>query len=132
MTVLVDTSAWIEFLRDTGSRVCETVDGLLSGEIAICEIVSMEVLAGARDDLHLARLQGLLARARMIAITPGDYDHAAVVYRTCRQRGATVRSLVDCCIASIALRVDVPILHADRDFATIARHTPLRLHPPSV
>ena len=46
--ILVDTSAWIEFLRDTGSTVCVLVDELLAGEIAICDAVRMEVLAGAR------------------------------------------------------------------------------------
>ena len=37
--ILVDTSAWIEFLRDTGSPVCTLVDELLAGEIAICDAV---------------------------------------------------------------------------------------------
>lgn len=32
--ILIDTSAWIEFLRDTGSPVCELVDELLAEEIA--------------------------------------------------------------------------------------------------
>ena len=40
--ILIDTSAWIEFLRDTGSDVCAAVDELLDGEIAICDAVSME------------------------------------------------------------------------------------------
>ncbi len=43
----VDTSAWIEFLRNTGSTVCDLVDELLAREIAICDAVRMEVLAGA-------------------------------------------------------------------------------------
>ena len=44
--IFVDTSAWIEFLRDTGSEVCNTVDDLLGDEIAIGDAISMEVLAG--------------------------------------------------------------------------------------
>jgi len=31
--ILVDSSAWIEFLRDTGSPVCERVDQLLDDPI---------------------------------------------------------------------------------------------------
>jgi len=42
---LIDTSAWIEFFRDTGSPVCQRVDELLAGEIATCDAVRMEVLA---------------------------------------------------------------------------------------
>ena len=47
--ILVDTSAWVEFLRDTGSPVCTRVDELLGGEIATCDPIRMEVLAGARN-----------------------------------------------------------------------------------
>ena len=45
--IVVDTSAWIEFLRDTGSEVCLAVDRLLEAHLATCDAVSMEVLAGA-------------------------------------------------------------------------------------
>jgi predicted nucleic acid-binding protein len=44
--ILVDTSAWVEFLRDTGSPVCRSVDELLGADIATCHPVRMEVLAG--------------------------------------------------------------------------------------
>ncbi len=43
--ILIDTSAWIEFLRDTGSSTCDSVGDLLSDEFAICEAVQMEVLS---------------------------------------------------------------------------------------
>ena len=43
--ILVDTSAWVEFLRDTGSAVCGRVDDLLGGDIATCHPIRMEVLA---------------------------------------------------------------------------------------
>ena len=67
--ILVDTSAWIEFLRDTGSEVCEAVDRLIDADLAICDAVSMEVLAGARNERHLIQLRGLLARATMLPTT---------------------------------------------------------------
>ena len=51
--ILIDTSAWIEFLRDTGSTACDLVEALLARDIAICDAVLMEVLAGARDESHL-------------------------------------------------------------------------------
>jgi len=43
---------------------------------------------------------------------------------------ATVRKLVDCLIAAVAIRVDAELLHADADFEASARHTPLRLVTP--
>ena len=62
--IVVDTSAWVEFLRDTGSDVCERVDEILGGDLATCDAIRMEVLAGARDERHLADLRRLLAGPR--------------------------------------------------------------------
>ena len=125
---LIDTSAWIEFLRDTGSDVCAAVDELLDGEIAICDAVSMEVLAGARGDEHLIQLRGLLARATVVPTTPAHYDDAAALYRTCRRGGETVRALIDCLIAAVAIGAGLPILHRDADFDALERCTGLRTH----
>ena len=130
--ILVDTSAWIEFLRDTGSPVCVAVDDLLAADLAICDAISMEVLAGARDENHLGQLRGLLARASMVPIVAEDYDQAAALYRTCRRNGETVRKLIDCLIGAVAIRSNMSVLHADADFATLARHTQLLAHASSV
>ena len=126
--ILVDTSAWIEFLRDTGSTVCEAVDRLLAHDVAICDVIRMEILAGARDESHLASLRRLLARAAMIRTRPTDYEDAAALYRRCRRGGETVRKLVDCLIASVAIRAGVAVLNQDADFDILARHTKLQVH----
>lgn len=129
--IVVDTSVWIEFLRDTGSPVCVTLDRLLDDDLAVCDVISMEILAGARDERHLTRLRGLLGRTTTLPTTPADYDQAAALYRTCRRRGETVRKLIDCLIAAVAIRADAELLHADTDFTALARHTPLRTHTAS-
>lgn len=125
--ILVDTSAWVEFLRGTNSAVCNRVDALLDDELAICHPVRMEVLAGARDERHLRDLRGLLGRATQVPTEPADYEGAATLYRVCRRRGESVRKLIDCLIAATAIRASTPVLHADHDFEVLARHTPLAL-----
>ena len=125
--ILVDTSAWIEFLRDTGSSVCNRVEELIGSEIAVCDPIRMEVLAGARNERHLRSLRGLLARATHLPTAPADYDEAAALYRVCRSGGETVRKLIDCLIASIAIRAGATVLHHDSDFDVLARHTGLRV-----
>jgi predicted nucleic acid-binding protein len=127
--ILIDTSAWVEFLRDTESVICDRVDALLDDEIATCHPIRMEVLAGARDEQHLTDLRGLLARGSLIPTEPTDYEEAAALYRTCRRGGETVRKLIDCLIAATAIRSAVPILHSDNDFDVLARHTPLSIAP---
>ena len=125
--ILIDTSAWIEFLRDTGSPTCNRVDTVLGGEIATCDAVRMEVLAGARDEQHLQSLRRLLARAVAISTEPADYDEAAALHRLCRRQGETVRKLIDCLIAAVAIRADAAVLHNDSDFDTLARHAGLKV-----
>lgn len=128
--ILVDTSAWVEYLRGTGSRVHRKVRELLETEqpLASTEVVVMEVLAGARDDLHLERLRRLLFRCEFLPLAGlSDYEDAAALYRQCRRAGKTLRSLTDCLIAVVAMRANAELIHADRDFETIARHAPLRI-----
>jgi predicted nucleic acid-binding protein len=128
--ILVDTSAWIEFLRDTGSPACRRVDALLDEDLATCDPIVMEVLAGARDDQHLAALRRLLARAVVLPTGPEHYEQAAALYRSCRRQGETVRRMLDCLIAAVAIAEGVPLLHADSEFEALARHTDLQLDPP--
>lgn len=128
---LVDTSAWIEYLRATGSSAHHQVRQLLSdgSTIHTTDVVVMEVLAGARDEAHSAQLRRLLSRCEFIAIEGlGDFEEAASLYRRCRRAGATVRALTDCLIAAVAVRAGVAVLQADRDFDALARHTPLQLY----
>ena len=128
--ILIDSSAWVEFLRDTGSDVCRRVDELLGEDIATCDAIRMEILAGARDGEHLNGLRRLLARASSLTIAPIDYDEAAALSRMCRRGGETVRKLMDCLIAATAIRANVPVLHADSDFDVLGRYTGLRLDRP--
>ena len=127
--ILIDSSAWIEFLRATGSPTCERVDQLLGEDIATCHPVRMEVLAGARHETHLGELRGLLARASIIPTEATDFEEAASLFRACRRRGETVRKLIDCLIAAQAIRAGATLLHADADFDVLARHTPLQVEP---
>ena len=128
--ILIDTSAWIEFLRDTGSWVCDEVDRLLASDFAVCDAVCMEVLAGARDEVHLRQLRGLLGRATVLPTEPLDYETAASLYRTCRMGGETARKTIDCLIGAVAVRHNASILHADADFSTLAGHTAVEVHEP--
>lgn len=94
---------------------------------AACDAVRMELLAGARGDSSLRYIQRILAGVTVIQTLPTDYDAAAELYRHCRRQGETVRKLMDCLIAAVAIRAGVPVLHNDRDFSVLARHTELQV-----
>lgn len=121
---LIDTSAWVEYLRATGSDTHQAVRRLLEGDAPVhtTEVVVMEVLAGARDEEHEQQLRRLLARCEHLPLEGlGSYEAAAGLYRICRRAGETVRVLTDCLIAVVALGAGVPVLHHDRDFDVLAR-----------
>lgn len=128
--ILVDTSAWVEFLRGTGSPVHHRIRAGLGDRerLATTDVVVMEVLAGARDLAHLQRLRRLLNGCRLLAIQGlSDFEDAASLYRTCRAQGVTVRRLTDCLIAAVAIRSRATLLHADSDFDLIARCSSLQV-----
>lgn len=128
--ILVDSSAWIEFLRATGSPAHLRVRSALEQGVALAstDVVAMEILAGARDDADRDRLRRLLYSVEFLAVDgPADYERAAELYRLCRGRGETPRKLSDCLIAAVAIRNRAQLLCEDVDFEVIARHAPLRL-----
>lgn len=122
--ILVDTSAWVEFDRATGSPVDRRLTELIAGDgdIAVTEPVIMEVTAGARDEERAADLRRLLDRFRLARFDAAvDFHAAARIYRACRRAGITPRGLIDCMIASVAHRHGAALLVQDADLDRIAR-----------
>jgi len=128
--ILVDTSAWIEYLRGTGSAANVRVRALLLSDqaVATTEAVVMELLAGGRNDVERRRIQEVVDGCELLPVGGlDDFEHAADLYRSCRERGETIRALVDCLIGAVAIRNNVPVLHDDADFDVLARHTAVRV-----
>ena len=68
--ILVDSSAWVEFLRATGSPAHLHLRSALKEKVdlASTDVVVMEILAGARDDADRDRLRRLLYGLRFLAV----------------------------------------------------------------
>jgi predicted nucleic acid-binding protein len=132
--IVVDTSAWVELLRGTESDVDLKLRALLEGggRIAITEIVVLEVLAGIhRQTVDAMRSRLLAFRVLRLRGLP-DFEAAAGLYRACRDAGEVVRHLSDCLVAVPVIEAGARLLHADRDFEKLARHTPLQIEPLSI
>ena len=128
--ILADTSAWVEYLRATGSLVHLRLRKLIAdeGELVTTEVVMMELLAGEPSPEGVTQLRRLLGRFDLVPVEGlADYEAAAELYRRSRAGGEAVRSLTDCLIAAVAVRSGATLLHRDHDFEVIARHTPLRV-----
>ena len=125
--ILVDTSAWVAMFRK--SRPYRLEPGIDLEEVVTCLPVIQEVLQGFREEGAYRT-----ARDAMLALpiveSPMEQSlflEAAELYRAARRRGLTVRSSVECLIAACALRHDLPILQADRDFELLSSVAPLRV-----
>ncbi len=121
--ILADTSAWVEYDRGTGSAVHRRLAELIGddGPLAVTEPVLMEVLAGAaaRSE-HPTSADCSCASICSASTATADFDAAARIYRTCRRAGVTPRGIVDCMIASVAMRHDATLLAADADLTRVA------------
>jgi predicted nucleic acid-binding protein len=125
---LIDSSAWIEFLRRTGSRANVEVREMLQqrpGDVATTEPIVMELLAGATTDRAFAQLDKLSRGIRMLSVDAAvDYRDAAITYRAVRRSGYTVRKTIDCLIAAVAVRTGATLVHRDSDFDLLAAALP--------
>ncbi len=127
--MIVDTSAWIEYLRASGTNADRTINQTLraGGILLMPAVVLQELLQGAKSPLHYVRLQKELDQ--LPVFEPEDvteiHRQAALLYARCRWQGLTVRSPIDCVVAACALEADLPLLARDRDFDAIARIEPL-------
>ena len=129
--IVVDTSAWVEHIRGRSHPVAATLEALIQerADLAITEAVLMEVLAGC-SAATMPRIRSRLLALPILRVEGlADYEEAARIYRACRDAGQTVRNQLDCLIAVPTIRHGASLLHNDRDFETIARHTSLRLEP---
>jgi hypothetical protein len=122
--ILVDTSAWVEYDRATGSAVDLRLSELIAadGPIAVTEPIVMEVVSGAANDKRETDVRRLLVRFQLLGFdAAADFDGAALIYRRCRAAGVTPRGMIDCMIAVVAWRTQATLLAHDADLARVAR-----------
>jgi predicted nucleic acid-binding protein len=125
--ILVDTSVWVEVLRDRSGRAKTVLERSLDDDEAVLtRFHQLELLQGARDEREWGLLQEQLDAQVYLECGPETWNDAARIYFELRRAGKTVRSPIDCCIAQIAMEHDVLLLHRDRDFEVISKIRPLR------
>jgi predicted nucleic acid-binding protein len=122
--ILIDASAFIEFLNRSGSREDTLIEQLISNDedIALADITLTELLQGIKTDREYREVKAALLTFPLFSLkSPESYIAAAELYRDCRKKGLTVRSTVDLLITQIALEHRMALLHNDRDFDALAQ-----------
>jgi hypothetical protein len=128
--IAIDTSVWIDHFNAVESDEVSVLRELIEAdtEVAIVDVCLTEILQGFRRDRDVDLVASTLLAFPILRLEDlADYLFAAELYRSARRSGRTVRSTIDCLIASVCIREDVPLLHRDRDFDELARCTALRI-----
>ena len=131
MSLFVDTSVWsLAFRRDmpaSSKQARELVRALGGGDtILTTGLVLQELLQGFSGPRNRKLILDRFAVLPSIAPDRRDHIEAADLRNLCRRRGIQIGT-IDALLARLCIRHDLVMLAADNDFASIARHSPLKV-----
>ncbi|MGB3812492.1 MAG: PIN domain nuclease [Shinella sp.] len=127
--IVVDSSVWISALRGIATPQSLQLKTMpRARHILLGDIVLLEILQGAQNDMHAANLQKRLTEFAVVPmLTPEIAIKAAGNFRRLREKGVTIRKTADLIIGTFCIEHDYSLLHADRDFDPMAEHLGLRV-----
>ena len=131
--VIVDTSVWsLAFRRkrkqpSSDPSTAELARLIDQGEALIAGPIRQELLSGVATQAQFKLLRERLEPFPDLPIGTSDYERAAMCFNQCRARGIQ-GSNTDYLICALALRLQVPVFSADRDFGRNAEILGVRLH----
>ena len=133
--IVVDSGVWIDYFRRIDTSQTVWLEQQLTFErLAITDLILCEVLQGFR--LEAGFEQALHAMRRCVVFSVGGEALAvasAANYRLLRTRGITIRTTINCLIATFCIAGNHALLHNDHDFDPFEEHLGLQvLHPSSL
>jgi predicted nucleic acid-binding protein len=129
--IVVDTTVWIDFLNGRNQphvqKLAEMIDA--DAGVALTDVILAEVLQGIRDERQVRPVDDRLCAFDVFRLENlDDFRRAAHLYRTARRHGVTIRRTLDCLIASVCIREQLPIMHNDTDFDRLTEYSSLMIH----
>lgn len=127
--VIIDTSAWIEYLRGGIPRVVQKVDQCLEEDlVGIGDLVYCEVMQGIRAPRERGRVSSLLLSLPQFDMVGFSIaEKSAANYRLLRSKGVTIRKTIDVLIGTFCAEHGLRIVHHDSDFDLMAEHIGLEI-----
>lgn len=125
MSVLVDSSVWIDYFRGKGDP--SKLDLLIEENLVV---VNDLVLAELIPALHMKRQKGIIAIMGEIACPPMkiDWDDLTQMQILCLCHGINKVGIPDLMIAQHAIQNHLELYSLDKHFALLAKHIPLTLY----
>ncbi|MBN1128702.1 MAG: PIN domain nuclease [Chitinispirillaceae bacterium] len=120
--VMVDTSAWIEFFRNSASPVVHQVDTCLEKNlVGIGDLIFCEIIQGIKQEQERDRVSSLLLSLPQYDMVGFRIaEKAADNYRLLQSKGLTIRKTIDVIIGTFCAENGFTLIHNDRDFVTMA------------
>jgi len=122
--VIVDTSAWVEYLQDGYAPVVKKVDDCLGQDlVGIGDLIYCEVMQGIRSPQQRAQVSSLLlALPQFEMVGFAIAEKSAANYRLLRSKGVKVRKTIDVLIGTFCAEHGFQLVHNDSDFTLMAKH----------
>ena len=117
--VLIDTSAWIEYLKKTSHPVTKEIESALFLNVAAaCQLVLAELIQGVRSEKEAELILDLASVVKILSESDSTWQQAGFLANKLRKQGKTI-SLIDCYLAVLAKENKAVILTLDKHFAII-------------
>jgi len=124
LTLLVDSTVWIDYFNGVITAKTEYLDSAVGSElILVGDLILAEVLQGFRLQKDFVAARDRLVKFPLVNIVGSSIAlKSAENYRQLRSQGITVRKTIDCLIATYCIENNLMLLHSDRDFDHFAAH----------
>lgn len=132
--LVADSSVWIDFFNKKTTSQIETIKDLIVSEVVVSRItilptILQEVLQGINNNKYYEVVKDNLYGFNFLVYDSYNASvNAADLFRYLQKKGVTIRKSNDCLIASLCIENDLSLLHKDRDFDNIAKHTSLKIY----
>jgi predicted nucleic acid-binding protein len=126
---MVDTSAWIDYVRGLKAPHTEMLDHeLLKGRIATGDIIIAEFLQGFRDEADYEEAKRIMESLEYFDLVGKEIAlRASMNFRKLRKKGITPRKTIDIIIATFCIEHSLPLIHNDHDFDPMEEHLGLKI-----
>ena len=119
--VLIDTSVWIAYFKNTDKRLTERVDDVLTrSEVYVPKVVIAELIQGARTEKEIAVIEDFVNAFIVIDQTADTWLKAGRLSFSMKKKGITVH-IIDCYIAILAGQHSCSIFSLDEHFKSIQK-----------
>lgn len=122
--IIVDTTVWVDYFRGTRGLATDWLDREAHRiRLGLTDLILCEVLQGVKSEREFRLVHGELLKFEIFpAGGVGLAVAAARNFRSLREKGLTVRKMVDCWIATFCMMSGHVLLHRDRDFDVFEEH----------